>query len=155
MLTGQRVTLTGERLDAAALRSSDCERAAIDAERAADRIMMARLMASHVGEEYDAVVSGMSEWGIYASLQNGAEGFIPLRTLSDWFAFDERHMLLRGERTGAVIALGQELRVRVSSVELASSSIDLELLGEMPGARPRPLQSERKRERERMRSFHR
>ena len=155
VLTGQRVTLTGERLDAAALRSSDCERAAIDAERAADRIMMARLMASHVGEEYDAVVSGMSEWGIYASLQNGAEGFIPLRTLSDWFAFDERHMLLRGERTGAVIALGQELRVRVSSVELASSSIDLELLGEMPGARPRAPQSERKRERERMRSFHR
>ena len=64
-------------------------------------------------------------------------------------------MLLRGERTGAVIALGQELRVRVSSVELASSSIDLELLGEMPGARPRAPQSERKRERERMRSFHR
>ena len=112
-------------------------------------------MASHIGEEYDAVVSGMSEWGIYAALGNGAEGFIPLRTMSDWFAFDERHMLLRGERTGAVISLGQALRVRVASVELASSSIDLELIGDLPGARARGPQSERKRERERMRGFHR
>ena len=64
-------------------------------------------------------------------------------------------MLLRGERTGAVIALGQALRVRIASVELASSSIDLELLGDLPGARPRASQSERKQERERMRSFHR
>ena len=154
VLTGRRVTLTGERLDAAALRSSDCERAAIDAERAADKIMMARLMASHVGEVFDGTVSGVSEWGVYVALSNGAEGFIPLRTMDEWLTYDERHMTLRGERTGALISLGMALRVRVASVQLATSSIDLELEGELPGTRARAPQSERKRERERMRSFH-
>ena len=154
VLTGRRVTLTGVRLDAAALRSSDCERAAIDAERAADKIMMARLMASHVGEVFDGTVSGVSEWGVYVALSNGAEGFIPLRTMDEWLTYDERHMTLRGERTGALISLGMALRVRVASVQLATSSIDLELEGELPGARARAPQSERKRERERMRSFH-
>ena len=154
VLTGRRVTLTGERLDTAALRSSDCERAAIDAERAADKIMMARLMASHVGEAFDGTVSGVSEWGVYVALSNGAEGFIPLRTMDEWLTYDERHMTLRGERTGALISLGMALRVRVASVQLATSSIDLELEGELPGARARAPQSERKRERERMRSFH-
>ena len=154
VLTGRRVTLTGERLDAAALRSSDCERAAIDAERAADKIMMARLMASHVGEAFDGTVSGVSEWGVYVALSNGAEGFIPLRTMDEWLTYDERHMTLRGERTGALISLGMALRVRVASVQLATSSIDLELEGELPGTRARAPQSERKRERERMRSFH-
>lgn len=152
VLTGKRVTLTGERLSDAAIRSSECERAAIEAERAADRIMMARLMAGHVGEVFSGTVSGVSESGFYVALSNGAEGFVPARTLEDWFDFDERHMRLRGERTGAVISLGQAVTVRVSSVELSTGFINLELTGPLkPGKKTE--KSEKKQERERMRSF--
>ena len=101
----------GAGLDAA-VRSSERERAAIDAERAADKLMMARLMAHHVGEDYDGTINGVSEYGMYITLSNGAEGFVPVRTLEDWFGFDERRMLLRGERTGTVFSLGQPVRVK-------------------------------------------
>ena len=151
MLRGERVEMSGEHLEDAAMRSSDCERTAVEAERAADKLMMARFMAAHVGEEYDGVVSGISDFGVYVELSNGAEGFIHVRTLDDWFEYDERRMLLRGERSGAVFTLGQQLRVRVQSVELAQSAVDLELAGPLA---PRREKSERKRERERMRAFH-
>lgn len=150
VLCGERAPMKGERLDDAALRSSDCERAAVDAERAADKLMMARLMASHVGEEYDGVVSGVAEFGVYVELSNGAEGFIHVRTLNDWFDYDERRLVLRGERTGATFTLGQALRVRVASVELESSAVDLELTAPL-----RAEKSAKKQERARIRGFKR
>ena len=153
VLCGRRAPMTGDALDEAAQHSSDCERAAVEAERAADKLMMARLMAGHVGEVFDGTVSGVSEWGAYVLLDNGAEGFIPVRTLDDWFAFDERKMTLRGERTGFVFTLGQLLSVRVADVDLAGSTIDLALTEPL---RPRKREkSERKKERERMRAFRR
>ena len=157
-LTGKPIPMTGETLADAAVRSSERERAAIDAERAADKLMMARLMAHHVGEDYDGTINGVSEYGMYITLSNGAEGFIPVRTLEDWFGFDERRMVLRGERTGTVFSLGQPVRVRVQNVELTQSNIDLTLLTPLKGrtASNRPNQmSDRKRERDRMRSFNR
>jgi len=150
-LKGKKPRLHGDALADAAMRSSDCERAAVDAERAADKLMMARFMHGHVGELFDGVVSGVSEWGVYVALSNGAEGFIHVRSLDDWFDFDERRMTLRGERTGYVFSLGQVLSVRVDSVELESSSIELS-----PAEPLRPRKKEKsakKKERERMRSF--
>lgn len=148
-LTGGRAPLHGDALADAAMRSSDCERTAVEAERLADKLMMARFMHGHVGELFDGIVSGVSEWGLFVALSNGAEGFMHVRTMDDWFDFDERRMTLRGERTGCVFSLGQPLCVRVESVELESSSIDLAL------AEPirKKEKSDRKKERERMRGF--
>ena len=151
VLRGGRVKLRGDALSDAAIRSSDCERAAVDAERAADKLMMARFMASHVGEIFDGTVSGVSEWGVYVLLQNGAEGFIHVRTLDDWFDYDERRMTLRGERSGYVFSLGQVLCVRIEDVDLTQSAIDLSLTEPL---RPKKKEkSERKKERERLRAF--
>jgi len=150
-MKGEHVRLTGDALDDAALRSSDCERTAVEAERAADKLMMARFMARHVGEAFDGTVSGVSEWGVYVLLSNGAEGFIHVRSLDDWFEFDERKMTLRGERTGFVFALGQQLSVIVADVDLTQNAIDLQLLEPL---RPKKKEkSDRKKERARMRSF--
>ena len=66
-------------------------------------------------------------------------------------SYDDRRMLLRGERSGAVFALGQQLRVRVQSVELAQSAVDLELAGPLVSGRRE--KSYKKQERERMRAF--
>ena len=89
------------------------------------------------------------------SLPNGAEGFMHVRTLEDWFEYDERKMTLRGERTGAVFSLGQALSVRVEDVELTSGSIDLALTAPLRGPNSRREKSEKKKERERMRAFSR
>lgn len=142
VLTGNRVPLFGNALDDAAVRSSARERAAIDAERAADKLMMARLMAGHIGEIFEGKINGVSEYGMYVTLENGAEGFVPVRTMDDWFNFDERRMMLRGERTGMIFSLGQNVKVKVDSVELTQSSIDLSLI--MP-ARSTPRRSARRR----------
>jgi len=151
VLKGGKAPLHGDALAQAAMRSSDCERAAVEAERAADKLMMARFMHGRVGEVFDGVISGVSEWGVYVTLSNGAEGFLHVRTLDDWFDFDERRMTLRGERTGVMLSLGQVLCVKVESVELESSNIDL-MLAE-PIRPPKKEKSARKKERERMRSF--
>ena len=153
MIKGERMGLRGDALADAAMRSSDCERAAVEAERAADKLMTARYMKGHVGELFDGTVSGVSEWGVYVLLDNGAEGFLHVRTLDDWFDFDERHMLLRGEKSGFVFSLGQTLCVRVESVELEQSAVDLSLAE--PLKKPKKEKSARKKERERMRSFRR
>ena len=152
VLTGKKPSLHGDALTDAAVRSSDCERAAVEAERMADKLMMARFMYSHVGELFDGMVSGVSEWGVYVALSNGAEGFLHVRSMDDWFDFDERRMTLRGERTGFVFSLGQQLCVRVDSVELEASAIDLSLAEPL---RKKKEKSARKQERARMRSFHR
>ena len=151
VLTGGRPALHGDALADAAMRSSDCERAAVEAERLADKLMMARFMHGHVGELFDGIVSGVSEWGLYVALSNGAEGFLHVRTMDDWFDFDERRMTLRGERTGCVFSLGQPLCVRVESVELESSSIDLAFA--QPLNPKKKEKSDRKKERERLRGF--
>lgn len=151
VLTGGHPALHGDALAEAAMRSSDCERAAVEAERLADKLMMARFMHGHVGELFDGIVSGVSEWGLYVSLSNGAEGFLHVRTMDDWFDFDERRMTLRGERTGCVFSLGQPLCVRVESVELEASSIDLALAE--PLNPKKKEKSDRKKERERLRGF--
>lgn len=151
VITGGHPALHGDALAEAAMRSSDCERAAVEAERLADKLMMARFMHGHVGELFDGIVSGVSEWGLYVSLSNGAEGFLHVRTMDDWFDFDERRMTLRGERTGCVFSLGQPLCVRVESVELEASSIDLALAE--PLNPKKKEKSDRKKERERLRGF--
>ena len=153
MLAGERAPLRGDALADAAMRSSECERAAAEAERMADRLMTARYMASHLGETYCGRVSGVSEWGMYVSLSNGAEGLVHVRTLEDWFVFDERRMTLRGERTGAVFSLGQTLDVRVESVEMTSGQIDLSLTGPLRREGENAVRSEKKRERARMRGY--
>ncbi|MBR5225165.1 MAG: ribonuclease R [Clostridia bacterium] len=153
LIKGERFSMKGDALADAAKQSSDRERAAVDAERTANKIMMARVMASHVGEAYEGVVSGVTDWGVYVQLPNCAEGFIHVRTLDDWFDFDERKMTLRGERTGFVFSLGQTLRVRVENVDLTTNAVDLSLDASL--RQPKKERSEKKRERARIRGFHR
>lgn len=117
--------------------------------------MMARLMAHHVGEDYDGTINGVSEYGhVYHAVQRRG-GLCAVRTLEDWFGFDERRMLLRGERTGTVFSLGQPVRVKVQNVELTQCNIDLTLLTPLKGRTAGGQTSDRKRERDRMRGFNR
>lgn len=113
--------------EGAAVQSSEREKNAMEAEREADRMMMARYMSGHLGETYDAVITGVVEWGFFATLPNTVEGLVHVRTLNDYFSFSERSQSLIGERSGVRYRIGQSVRVRVESVDTQMYQINFAL----------------------------
>jgi ribonuclease R len=84
----------------AAVQSSQRELAATSAEREIEKRYLAEYMRGHVGEQFPAVVSGVTRFGLFAALENGIEGLIPVESLpDDTYHFDEGRMTLTGEHT--------------------------------------------------------
>lgn len=91
-------------------------------------------MADRMGQVYDAVISGVSEWGIYAEIvENKCEGMIPIRTLGDdYYVFDEKNYCMTGQRTGRRFRLGDKLKIRVARCNLEKKQMDYELVSTEP-----------------------
>ena len=108
--------------------SSGMEREADDAQRESEELKLAEYLQRFVGQSFSAIVSGVSQGGLYARLENTAEGFIPVRTLGDdYFSFDAAHYTLTGEETGARYRLGQRIAVVLFAVDPRVPQIDLRL----------------------------
>ncbi len=111
-------------VDAAADQSSEMERNAVDAERASVDIKVCEYMADKIGEHYEGVVSSIIENGCFVMLDSSVEGFVPFRTLSDHYYFDEQRYRAVGARGGAVINIGQHMGVVVDNVDTELNRID-------------------------------
>ena len=88
-------------------------------------------MQEHVGQEFDGVISGVTDWGVYVELtESKCEGMIPIRELepADYYDFIEKEYCVKGERTGTVYTLGDQVRVRVTRADLARKQLDFELV---------------------------
>ena len=108
--------------------SSGMEREADDAQRESEELKLAEYLQRFVGQSFSAIVSGVSQGGLYARLENTAEGFIPVRTLGDdYFSFDAARYTLTGEETGARYWLGQRIAVVLFAVDPRVPQIDLRL----------------------------
>lgn len=108
--------------------SSGMEREADDAQRESEELKLAEYLQRFVGRSFSAIVSGVSQGGLYARLENTAEGFIPVRTLDDdYFSFDAARYTLTGEETGARYRLGQRIAVVLFAVDPCVPQIDLRL----------------------------
>lgn len=108
--------------------SSGMEREADDAQRESEELKLAEYLQRFVGQSFSAIVSGVSQGGLYARLENTAEGFIPVRTLGDdYFSFDAARYTLTGEETGARYRLGQRIAVVLFTVDPRVPQIDLRL----------------------------
>ena len=108
--------------------SSGMERDADDAQRESEELKLAEYLQRFVGQSFSAIVSGVSQGGLYARLENTAEGFIPVRTLGDdYFSFDAARYTLTGEETGARYRLGQRIAVVLFAVDPRVPQIDLRL----------------------------
>ncbi|MBR5893179.1 MAG: ribonuclease R [Bacteroidaceae bacterium] len=105
------------------------EQVAANAERASIKYKQVEFMSEHVGEEYDAVISGVTEWGIYAEInENKCEGMIPLRTLQDdFYEFDDANYCLVGKRKHRKYMIGDPLRIRITRANLERKQLDFEL----------------------------
>ncbi|WP_418922638.1 ribonuclease R family protein [Ellagibacter isourolithinifaciens] len=108
--------------------SSGMEREADVAQRESEELKLAEYLQRFVGQSFSAIVSGVSQGGLYARLENTAEGFIPVRTLGDdYFSFDAARYTLTGEETGARYRLGQRIAVVLFAVDPRVPQIDLRL----------------------------
>ncbi len=117
-----------EKLISVADHSSERERASIDCEREVDSMKMAEYMESHIGEEYDAMVSGVANFGMFVQLDNLIEGLVSTNEMKDYFVYDETRQTLTGERSKKVYRLGDKLRVKVVSASKEEKKIDFSIV---------------------------
>jgi VacB/RNase II family 3'-5' exoribonuclease len=129
-LTKEPVQLTEMEIERMAKHCSNKEQQAVDAERASSKHMMARLMAEHMHEELEAVITGITEWGIFATVKNyHAEGLIRMVDLKgDRFLFLENEKKLIGQRTRKSYHLGDTITVKVKKTDPIKRIIDFYLL---------------------------
>ena len=108
------------------------EQVAANAERASIKYKQVEFMSEHIGEVYDAVISGVTEWGIYAEInENKCEGMIPMRTLEDdYYEFDDANYCIIGRRHKRKFTIGDEVRIRIVRANLDRKQLDFELISE-------------------------
>lgn len=110
--------------------SSDMEQLAASAERASIKYKQVEYMSERLGQVYDGVISGVTDWGIYVELnENKCEGMISIRCLDDdYYEFDEKNYCIVGRYTGKRYQLGDELTVRIAKTDLVKKQLDFELV---------------------------
>ena len=106
--------------------SSNMEQVASNAERASIKYKQVEFMADKVGQVFDGVISGITEWGVYVELvENKCEGMIPIRDLDDdYYVMDDKNYCLVGRRYNKKYQLGDELTVKVAKANLDKKQLD-------------------------------
>ena len=101
------------------------ERVAEDAERDTDALKKVEFMEDKVGQIYEGIISGVTNWGIYVELPNTIEGMVALPQMDDdYYEFDEKKMLVFGKRTKKSYRLGDKVVVSVAKVDRMMGTID-------------------------------
>ena len=110
--------------------ASEREIIAAEAERASIKYKVVEFMQDKLGQEFDGMISGLTEWGMYVEIEpTKIEGMVPLRTIkSDFFEFDEDHYRLVGKRSRKVFRLGDPVRIKVKATNLEQKLLDYELV---------------------------
>lgn len=112
-----------------AVQCSDRERTADEAEREVVRLKKAEYMQSHIGEEYQGVISGVTKWGLYVELPNTVEGLVHVSDMrDDHYEFAEQNYELYGEHTGRAYKLGQTVAVRVTGADRLQRTVNFEII---------------------------
>jgi ribonuclease R len=112
--------------------SSEMERRAVEAERASVKFKQVEFMMDKVGQDFDGIISGITEWGIYVEIvENRCEGMIPLRDMTDdYYDFDEDNYCLVGRETAKIFQLGDKLRIKIVRANLVRKQLDFALVTE-------------------------
>ena len=128
-LNEDRIAHYEEILPKTAAQCSDRERRAEEAEREVVKMKKAEYMRSHIGEEYDGVVSGVTGWGIYVELENTVEGLVHVADMKDdHYEFVEQNYEMTGTHTGKTYKLGQTVRVRVTDADKLLRTVNFEIV---------------------------
>lgn len=130
-LNGGR-TVNAEKLEEACKYSSEREQLAANAERASIKYKQVEYMGDHLGEVYEGIISGVTEWGLYVEINdNKCEGLVPVRDLADdYYDFDEKNYCLTGRRHNNRYRLGDTVRVQIARADLAKKQLDFVIVDE-------------------------
>jgi ribonuclease R len=109
---------------------SQMEKKAADAERASVKYKQAEFLMDQIGNVYNGIISGVTEWGMYVEIiDNKCEGMIRLREITDdFYTLDEKNYAIIGQRKKKVYRLGDEVKIRVKNVDLTKKQIDFSLI---------------------------
>ena len=133
-LTKKRKDHYEEILESVAERTSKLERRAESAERDVTKLKKVEYMTSHIGEEFEGKISGVTGWGLYVALPNSVEGMIPVRTMEDdFYDFVEESYELVGQNFNRHYRLGMPLTVRLVSADTMTRTIDFMLVDDGMG----------------------
>ena len=128
-LTEKKLKTLYKFVEDASVQSSETERNADDAEREVDSLMFAKFMKNKIGEEFNGIISSVTNFGMFVELPNTIEGLIHMSQLDDdFYIYDEKHLCLIGQRNKKVYRLGDEIKVRVSEVNVDAHEIYFEIV---------------------------
>ncbi len=127
-LLGGRVEHYEAILPEAAKHASETERRADEAERETEKLKKVEFMEQHIGEIFEGVISGITQYGLYVELANTVEGLVHVNSLEDdYYEYVEHAYELRGQRSGLVYRLGQRVKIRVKGTDRFLRTIDFQL----------------------------
>lgn len=115
---------------------SERERAAMEAERAANKYKQVEYMQQYLGDEFEGIISGVAAFGFWVeTVEHKCEGLVSVRDLSDFddFQLDEADYALVGIRTRRRFRMGDKLRIRIVAANLAKRQLDYEWVQEGTG----------------------
>ncbi len=108
--------------------SSAKERSSVDCEREVEDMKMAEYMESHIGEEFEGMISSVMNFGMFVQLDNLIEGLVPIRDMDDFFHYDEENMTLKGEKSHIEYKIGERVVVKVVRANKEEKQIDFEIV---------------------------
>lgn len=129
-LTNQKQTFTKQqKAEEQCLHCSAQERAATDCERTGNKYKQVQFMQQFIGEEFDAVISGVATFGFWCqTLDHMCEGLIGVRDMDEEFIFDEENYMLIGKKSKRKFQMGQKVRIQVAGANLTKRQLDYELV---------------------------
>ena len=108
--------------------SSERERASVDCEREVDDMKMAEYMESHIGEQFEGMVSTVTNFGLFVQLDNLIEGLVHITDLNGFYNYDEASQTLRGEKNGDKYTLGDRVLVEVIRASKEERAVDFRII---------------------------
>ena len=112
-----------------AVNSTEREKIATKAEREAEKLKKAEYMESHIGEEYEGIVSSITSFGMFVELESTIEGFVSFKDLGDeYFIYDENRKILIGENSKKSFKIGDKVKIRVKEANKQLRQIDFEII---------------------------
>jgi ribonuclease R len=123
-------TANAEHYEKLCVHSSQMEKRAADAERASVKYKQAEYLQDNVGKEFEGIISGVTEWGMYVELvENKCEGMIRLCNINDdFYVLDEKNYCIIGQRKKRKYQLGDKVTIKVKKVDLSKRQIDFSLV---------------------------
>lgn len=131
-LDEKRIKYYTKILDEVANQSSYTERRADDVERDVDKMKKVEYMSQFIGDKFEGVISGITNWGMFVELPNTVEGMIRIEEIEgDYYFYDEEKYMLVGEHTGKTYKLGEKIKIELIATDKLLRTIDFSIIEQL------------------------